>query len=167
MALALSQVVELATVIAGPSAAAVLADFGAEVTKVEAPGGDMCAPNPSPPPPPRRDASARRQCAAEGSCCERRWRVYGSQFGNENRGKKSVELDIKDPEQLAVLRAMIADSDIFLTNVRPAPLQRATLDYETLHAENPRKLVVLSRFAAISVSLTLNVSLLQGSSTRT
>ena len=33
---------------------------------------------------------------------------------------------------------MIADADIFLTNVRPAPLQRATLDYETLHAENPR-----------------------------
>ena len=80
----------------------------------------MRSPPPAPPPPPRRDASARRQCAAEGSCCERRWRVYGSQFGNENRGKKSVELDIKDPEQLAVLRAMIADSDIFLTNVRPA-----------------------------------------------
>ena len=101
------KVVELATVIAAPSCAAVLADFGADVTKVEAPGGDM-------------------------------WRGFGANFGNENRGKKSVVIDIKEPEQLAVLKAMIADSDIFVTNVRGAPLKRVGLDYETIHAANPK-----------------------------
>jgi crotonobetainyl-CoA:carnitine CoA-transferase CaiB-like acyl-CoA transferase len=101
------KVVELATVIAAPSCAAVLADFGAEVTKIEAPGGDM-------------------------------WRAFGASFGNENRGKKSVVIDIKQPEQLAVLKAMLADSDVFVTNVRGAPLKRAGLDYETIHAEMPQ-----------------------------
>ena len=101
------KVVELATVIAAPSAAAVLADFGAEVTKIEAPGGDM-------------------------------WRAFGPNFGNENRGKKSVVIDIKDPEQLAVLKAMLADSDVFVTNVRSAPLQRVGLDYGTIRKEMPK-----------------------------
>jgi crotonobetainyl-CoA:carnitine CoA-transferase CaiB-like acyl-CoA transferase len=101
------KVVELATVIAAPSCAAVLADFGADVTKVEAPGGDM-------------------------------WRAFGANFGNENRGKKSVVIDIKDPDQLVVLKAMIADCDVFVTNVRGAPLKRVGLDYETIHAANPK-----------------------------
>ena len=101
------KVIELATVIAAPSCAAVLADFGAEVTKIEAPGGDM-------------------------------WRAFGPNFGNENRGKKSVVIDIKDPEQLAVLKGMLADSDVFVTNVRGAPLQRVGLDYATISKEMPK-----------------------------
>merc|ERR1740117_387247 len=90
------KVVELATVIAAPSCAAVLADFGADVTKIEAPSGDM-------------------------------WRAFGPNFGNENRGKKSVVIDTKNPEQLAILKAMLADSDVFITNVRGAALKRSGL----------------------------------------
>ena len=109
------KVVEMATWVAGPSAAAVLADWGADVVKVESPIGDATrvyypdtpeAPNPV--------------------------------FTNENRGKKGVKLDISKPEGREALKALLRQADIFITNVRPGSLKRAGLDYETLKAECPR-----------------------------
>ncbi|MDZ4370299.1 MAG: CoA transferase [Phenylobacterium sp.] len=108
------KVVEMATWVAGPSAAAVLADWGAEVIKVESPIGDATrvyfpdtpeAPNPV--------------------------------FTNENRGKKGVMLDTSKPEGREALKALLRQADIFITNVRPGSMKRAGLDYETLKAEMP------------------------------
>jgi crotonobetainyl-CoA:carnitine CoA-transferase CaiB-like acyl-CoA transferase len=77
--------------------------------QIEAPGGDMCACG---------DFSFARPFwlgyvlpilpMKPGGAAGR---GFGASFGNENRGKKSVVIDIKDPEQLAVLRAMLRDSD--------------------------------------------------------
>jgi len=109
------KVVEMATWVAGPSAAAVLADWGAEVVKVESPVGDAT-------------------------------RVYypdtadqpgNPVFTNENRGKKGVMLDISRPEGRRALKALLAQADIFVTNVRPGSMRRMGLDYETLKSEFP------------------------------
>ena len=108
------KVVEMATWVAGPSAAAVLADWGADVVKVESPIGDATrvyypdtpqAPNPI--------------------------------FTNENRGKKGVKLDISRPEGRQALKALLRQADIFVTNVRPGSMKRMGLDYESLKAEMP------------------------------
>jgi len=109
------KVVEMSTWVAGPSAAAVLADWGADVVKVESPVGDATriyypdtAESPGNP-----------------------------VFTNENRGKKGVLLDIARPEARAALKTLLRQADIFITNVRPGSMKRLGLDYESLKAEMP------------------------------
>ena len=80
-------VVELATVIAAPSACALLADHGANVIKVERPGGDS-------------------------------WRNGLSMFENDNRGKRSISLDISHPSGMKVFVALVKHADVFVTNLR-------------------------------------------------
>ena len=109
------KVVEMATWVAGPSAAAVLADWGAEVTKVESPSGDVTR------------AFAPDTVESPGNPI----------FTNENRGKKGVVLDISKPGGRDALKALLRQADIFITNVRPASMKRAGLDYDTLKAEMP------------------------------
>lgn len=111
------KVVELATVIAAPAAATVLADFGADVIKVEAPDGDYF----------RQEAISLQ-----------RHHPHGPLFENVNRGKRSVVVDLKKGGGVATLKKLIADADVFVTNVREAALQRLGLDYESLRAEYPR-----------------------------
>ncbi len=110
------KVVEMATWVAGPSCAAVLADWGAEVVKVESPIGDA--------------TRVFQPDTAESP--------GNPIFTNENRGKKGVMLDIARPEGRRALKALLKDADIFVTNVRPGSMRRAGLDYETLKAEFPR-----------------------------
>ena len=111
------RVVELGLWVAGPATAGVLADWGAEVVKFEMPTGD----------PMRRLYSA----------------VYGMDedrcppFELYNRGKKSVALDINQPEGLSLVHRLIASADVFLTNMRPRFLARVQLDHETLLARHP------------------------------
>ena len=109
------KVVEMATWVAGPSAAAVLADWGADVVKVESPIGD---------------ATRAFQPDTEES-------PGNPIFTNENRGKKGVVLDISRPEGRRALKALLAGADIFVTNVRPASMKRQGLDYASLKAEFP------------------------------
>lgn len=111
------RVIELATYIAAPGAAGIMADWGADVIKIESPEGD----------PMRRffDTIASDQDA-------------NPVFELDNRGKRSVMLDIRSPGGSAAAKALVKDADIFLTNVRPAALARAGLDYEALKAVNPR-----------------------------
>ncbi|MFT3976073.1 MAG: CoA transferase [Sphingomonas bacterium] len=111
------RVVELATYIAAPAACALLADWGAEVIKVEAPGGD----------PQRQFFGFTGDQFAEN-------RV----FDLDNRGKRSIVLDLRQESERETLRALIASADIFLTNTRAASLERMGLDWETLKASNPR-----------------------------
>ncbi len=59
-------------------------------------------------------------------------------FELDNRGKRSIALDIARPGARAVVHRLVKDADVFLTNVRPSALKRAGLDFETLSALNPR-----------------------------
>lgn len=111
------KVVEFATYIAAPGAAGILAEWGAEVIKVERPEGD-----------PMRDflANTKTEMGANPT------------FDLDNRGKRAVVLDIAKPAGRDALARLAAEADIFLTSVRPAALKRAGLDYETLRAANPK-----------------------------
>lgn len=111
------KVVELATYIAAPGAAGVMADWGAAVIKIESPQGD-----------PMRAAFDDLTSAHEGNPV----------FEMDNRGKRSIVLDITTPEGRAAAARLAVEADVFLTNVRPAALKRAGLDYEALSAANPR-----------------------------
>ena len=110
------RVVDLTTVVVGPIATRTLADQGAEVIKVEAPGGDIL------------------RYLAAGS----RTQAMSGKFINFNRNKRSIGLDIKQPAGLTALCALIARADVFVTNVRPQGLERAGLDHASLAAGNPR-----------------------------
>lgn len=111
------KVVEFASYIAAPGAAGIMADWGAEVIKVERPEGD-----------PMRHVFGDAKSALSGN----------PTFGLDNRGKRAVVLDTSKPEGREALTRLANDADIFLTNVRPASLKRAGLDDETLRAANPR-----------------------------
>jgi crotonobetainyl-CoA:carnitine CoA-transferase CaiB-like acyl-CoA transferase len=106
------QVLDLTWVVAGPVATRVLADHGAEVIKIEHPRTAT--------PGPRR----------------------GGLFGNLNRGKQSVVLDLGTDAGLSVLRRLIAASDVLIENFSPRVLDNWGLDDDALRAINPRLTVV-------------------------
>ncbi|KAF0180992.1 MAG: CoA transferase [Hyphomonadaceae bacterium] len=111
------KVVEYATYIAAPGCGGMMADWGADVVKVEPPGGD----------PIRKFFDSIGAESAQNPV-----------FDMDNRGKRSIILDTAAPEGKAVLQKLAAEADVFLTNVRPAGLARAGLDYENLKLLNPR-----------------------------
>jgi formyl-CoA transferase len=111
-------VVALEQAVAAPIATRHLADLGAEVIKVERVGeGDFC----------RNYDDAVRGMA--------------SHFVWLNRGKRSIELDLKDPRGLEVLRTLIGRADVLVQNLAPGALQRMALDPDQLVAEQPRLIV--------------------------
>jgi len=108
------RVVDFTTTIAGPHCTRLLADCGAEVIKLEAPdGGDMMRSRP-----PLRDGAS-------------------SSFGQLNTGKKSVVLDLKRPEAVAIVKRLVETADVVVENFRPGVMQRFGLDYPTLKAVKP------------------------------
>ena len=109
------RVIDLTTVVFGPSATQVLGDLGADVVKVEPPGGDIS------------------RAAGHG-----RSPGMGHFFLNANRNKRSVVLDLKDPEHRDALLALCAGADVLVYNIRPAAMQRLRLGYEDVRAVNPR-----------------------------
>lgn len=113
------RVLDIATIIAAPFAASLLADFGADVIKLEIPGkGDGLRAFP-----PFRDDKPLW------------WKVT-------NRGKRYGTLDLRRPEGLAIMKRMVADTDVLVENFRPGTLAGWGLDRETLWQINPR-LVIL------------------------
>lgn len=108
------RVLDLAGYIAGPFAASLLADLGAEVVKVEPPGGDPIRHYPS---------------TLEGES-----RV----FLGVNRGKRGIVLDLKTEEGKAALRRLAAGADVLLENFRPGVMDRLGLGWAALSAANPR-----------------------------
>jgi crotonobetainyl-CoA:carnitine CoA-transferase CaiB-like acyl-CoA transferase len=112
------RVIDLGTVIAGPFAATLLADFGAEVIKVELPGrGDTL-----------RHLGPLRNGASL-------W------FTADARGKQSVTLDLRRPEGRALLLRLVTVADALVENFIPGTLDAWGLDGETLRAANPRLLI--------------------------
>ena len=114
------KIVEFATYVAGPSAAAVMADWGADVIKVESGRGD----------PIRRSFAGMPHL--EGNPV---WEW-------ENHGKRGIVLDIAKPDGREALIRILKDADVLVTNVRPASLKRAGLDYESLKPLLPRLIYV-------------------------
>jgi len=112
------RVVEMGVWVAGPSAGGVLADWGAAVVKVEPPAGDPF-----------------RGLYVVASGVEL---PANPPFELDNRGKRSVVLDLTKPAAALVMDKLLANADVFITNVRPAGLRRLGLDYEQLAARFPR-----------------------------
>jgi crotonobetainyl-CoA:carnitine CoA-transferase CaiB-like acyl-CoA transferase len=112
------RVIDAATYVAGPSAATILGDFGAEVVKLEPPGGDAY----------RALATAPGQPRGETNYA---WALT-------NRGKRGLVLDLKRVEAQAVLHRMIRTTDVFVTNAVPRLRAGLGVDPERLAALNPR-----------------------------
>ena len=112
------KVIEMATYIAAPSAGGILADWGADVIKVEPLGG--C---------PMRNfyASAMTDDYPDNPLS-----------ALDNRGKRAVAVNTGTEEGRAIVRKLVEDADVFLTNVRPKQLADQGLDYDTLKAANPK-----------------------------
>lgn len=109
------RVLDLTSVAMGPYATQILGDMGADVVKIEAQGGDVF----------RHVAPARHA-------------GMGAPFLNLNRNKRSIVLDLKQPEQAEQLRELARHADVFVSNVRPAAMARLGLDDASLRARNPR-----------------------------
>jgi len=106
------KVVELGVWVAGPAATGIMADWGADVVKVEPPTGD-----------PQRSVFGALGVADQSGV---------PPFEIDNRGKRSVVADLRDARGMESLMSLLADADVFVTNVRPAGLARLGLDPKSL-----------------------------------
>ncbi len=113
------KVIEMATYVAAPAAGAMLRDWGAEVIKVEPLNG--C-------PMRRFFEGMKSNVPIEGNPI----------FTLDNRGKKGISINTSDEKGADIVRELIKDADIFLTNVRPQSLESAKLDHESLLKVNPK-----------------------------
>jgi crotonobetainyl-CoA:carnitine CoA-transferase CaiB-like acyl-CoA transferase len=99
---------------AGPQCAMMLGDLGADVIKIERPGGEI----------------------------GRQWGpLYEGEridFMSVNRNKRGIELDFTDAEDLSLIRALVADADVVVQNLRPGVMASFGLDAETLRAQHPK-----------------------------
>lgn len=111
-------VISLEQAVAAPYLSCRLADSGARVIKIERPEGDFAR---------TLDSVVNGQSAY---------------FVWLNRGKESVQLDIKDSDDLALLKKMISKADVFIQNLAPGVVGRYGLDHETLRSANPRLITV-------------------------
>jgi crotonobetainyl-CoA:carnitine CoA-transferase CaiB-like acyl-CoA transferase len=102
------RILEVGTMLAGPYATMMLADLGADVTKIEPPGGEIS-----------------RQ-------------VGDAYFASLNRGKRSVVLELDTPEGRDRLGAMVADAHALIVNLKPSAIRRLGLTYDTLRRRNEK-----------------------------
>lgn len=108
-------VADFSRILAGPYATMLLADLGAEVVKVEGPGGD--------------DTRTWLPPVREGT---------STYYLGVNRNKRSIALDLADPDDLAVARELARRADVMIQNFRPGGLRRFGLDYDSVAAVNER-----------------------------
>lgn len=113
------RVLEFGQIAAGPFTGSLLADLGADVVKVERPGGGDGMRD-WPPLSPNADGE-----------------TFSENFASLNRNKRSVALDLKNPDDLAQIRRLCAAADVLVENFRPGVMTRNGFGYETLAEENP------------------------------
>ena len=113
------KVIELSTYAAAPGCAKALAEWGAEVIKIESPNGDP-------------------------------FRFFGASMGTpitdeenpfwdlENANKKGITINLKSPQGQEVFHRLLAEADVFITNIRGGALKKQGIDYETLSAKYPK-----------------------------
>lgn len=109
------RVIDLTQVVLGPMGTQILGDAGADIVKVEPPGGDMT-----------RYIGPRRNDD------------MAAYFANLNRNKRSIVLDLKRPAAHAALMALVRTADVFVHNMRLSAAARLGLDYDSLARVNPR-----------------------------
>lgn len=114
------KVIEHATYFAAPGAGGILSDWGAEVIKIEPPGGDP----------------VRSNFPTKGTGKESL--TDNPAFDSDNRGKKSIVVDARTEEGREIIRKLADEADVFLTNVRPGGIERSGLSYEILSKRNPK-----------------------------
>lgn len=113
------KVIEIGTLIAAPFAARLMAEFGAEVIKIEAPGeGDPI----------------------------RKWRKLHKGTSLwwylQSRNKKSISINLKAPEGIALVKQLCGDADVLIENMKPGALEKLGLGWDVLHASNPKLTMV-------------------------
>src|SRR3954462_7071886 len=108
-------VADFSRILAGPYATMLLGDLGADVVKVEAPGGD--------------DTRSWQPPVREG---------ISTYYLGINRNKRSIALDLKDPDDLAAAQELARRADVMIENFRPGGLARFGLDYDTVAAGNEK-----------------------------
>ncbi len=113
------RVIEIGTLIAAPFAARMMAEFGAEVIKIEAPGdGDPI----------------------------RKWRKLHQGTSLwwylQSRNKKSISVNLKAPEGIALVKRLLEGADVLIENLKPGALEKLGLGWDVLHALNPRLTMV-------------------------
>lgn len=113
--------------LAGPFATALLADLGADVIKIEPPHGDMTRGTP-PHPPDFATPSSSREAGCD----------FGGYFASINRNKRSLVLDLKNPEDREVLFTLAEHADAIVENSRAGVMDRLGCGYEALSERNPR-----------------------------
>src|ERR1700750_3068982 len=114
-----TRVVELGVWVAGPAASGIMADWGADVIKVEAPAGD----------PMRRMLAVTAGGGGD---------MPSPPFDLDNRGKRSVVFDLETDEGHDAMDRLLATADVFLTNLRPEAVDRLGLGADAVRAAHPR-----------------------------
>jgi crotonobetainyl-CoA:carnitine CoA-transferase CaiB-like acyl-CoA transferase len=107
------RIIDLTTMVSGPLGTMILGDQGADVIKVEALAGDHT-----------RHVSTRRG-------------DFPASFLNNNRNKRSIALNLKEPAGLEVVKRLVSKADVFIQNFRPGAIERLGLGYDTVSALNP------------------------------
>src|SRR5690625_4233261 len=109
------RIIDLSSTLMGPYASQFLGDLGAEVIKVESPQGDVV-----------RDVGASKN------------NKMGALFLNNNRSKRSIQIDLKAEAGRDVLLRLVKQADVLMYNMRPQAMERLNLGYEQLKEINPR-----------------------------
>lgn len=109
------RIVDMTSVVMGPYATQIMGDLGADVIKVESGTGDTL----------RQNGPGRSP-------------GMGPLFLTMDRSKRSIVLDLKKPEGLEAMLALVATADVFVFNLRPASMKRMGLEYEVVARANPR-----------------------------
>lgn len=107
------RIIDLTTVVSGPSATMILADQGADVIKIEAPRGDFA-----------RDVTTRRG-------------GFSASFLNNNRNKRSLVLDLKTENGIKAVKHLVKDADVFIHNFRPGVVDRLGLGEDMVRGLKP------------------------------
>ena len=119
------RIIDLSRVLSGPAATMLLADQGADVIKVEPPGGDIT-----------RQMGIGKNGATTG-------------YLNINRGKRAIAIDFKQPQGLAVLKRLLETADVLVQNFRPGAMESLGLGVDTVREINPKIVYVsISGFGA-------------------